>query len=197
MNQAHLEFLASPWWANYLETELLPWVLGATDLGDDVLEVGPGPGLTTDLLRRRVLTLTAVEVDGDLAGALADRLAGTNVEVVHADATESGLATDRFSAATCFTMLHHVPSPELQDRLFAEVRRVLRAGGTFIGTDSIDSDAIRQGHVDDVFVPVDPATLGLRLEAAGFVDVSVERASDAWGDRVRFHARKPVPGGSD
>jgi hypothetical protein len=57
-------------------------------------------------------------------------------------------------------MLHHVPSPELQDRLFAEVCRVLRAGGTFIGTDSIDSDAVRQGHVDDVFVPVDPATLG-------------------------------------
>jgi SAM-dependent methyltransferase len=196
MNQAHLEFLASPWWADYLETELLPWVLGTTDLGDDVLEVGPGPGLTTDLLRRQVPTLTAVEVDGDLAAALADRLAGTNVEVVRADATQSALAPERFSAATCFTMLHHVPSPELQDRLFAEVCRVLRAGGTFIGTDSTDSDALRQGHVDDVFVPVDPATLGLRLEAAGFVDVSVEQASDAWGDRVRFHARKPMRGGS-
>ncbi|HSV08271.1 MAG TPA: class I SAM-dependent methyltransferase [Candidatus Binatus sp.] len=196
MNRAHLEFLASPWWANYLETELLPWVLGATDLGDDVLEVGPGPGLTTDVLRRQVAALTAVEVDGDLAAALANRLAGTNVEVVHADATDSGLATDRFSAATCFTMLHHVPSPELQDRLFAEVCRVLRPGGILIGTDSIDSDAVRQGHVDDVFVPVDPATLGLRLEAAGFVDVSVERASDAWGERVRFHACKPVPAGS-
>ena len=196
MNQAHLEFLASPWWANYLETELLPWVLGATDLGDDVLEVGPGPGLTTDVLRRQVAALTAVEVDGDLAAALANRLAGTNVEVVHADATDSGLATDRFSAATCFTMLHHVPSPELQDRLFAEVCRVLRPGGILVGTDSMDSDAVRQGHVDDVFVPVDPATLGLRLEAAGFVDVSVERARDAWGERVRFHACKPVPAGS-
>jgi SAM-dependent methyltransferase len=196
MNRAHLEFLASPWWANYLETELLPWVLGATDLGDDVLEVGPGPGLTTDVLRRQVAALTAVEVDGDLAAALANRLAGTNVEVVQADATDSGLATDRFSAATCFTMLHHVPSPELQDRLFAEVCRVLRPGGILIGTDSMDSDAVRQGHVDDVFVPVDPATLGLRLEAAGFVDVSVERASDAWGERVRFHACKPVPAGS-
>jgi SAM-dependent methyltransferase len=144
MNRAHLEVLASPWWANYLETELLPWALGATDLGDDVLEVGPGPGHTTDLLHRQVPRLTAVEVDGDLTAALAERLAGTNVEVVHADATKSGLPTDRFSAATCFTMLHHVPSSELQDRLFAEVCRVLRAGGTFIGTDSIDSDAVRQ-----------------------------------------------------
>ena len=52
--------------------------------------VGPGPGLTTDVPRRQVAALTAVEVDGDLAAALANRLAGTNVEVVHADATDSG-----------------------------------------------------------------------------------------------------------
>jgi hypothetical protein len=29
-------------------TEHLPWALGDTDLGDDVLEVGPGYGATTD-----------------------------------------------------------------------------------------------------------------------------------------------------
>jgi hypothetical protein len=29
-------------------TEHLPWALGGTDLGDDVLEVGPGYGATTD-----------------------------------------------------------------------------------------------------------------------------------------------------
>ena len=50
MNDAHLQFLASPEWAQMLETELLPWLLESADLGDDVLEVGPGPGLTTDQL---------------------------------------------------------------------------------------------------------------------------------------------------
>jgi len=35
-----------------LERDLLPWVASVTDLGDDVLEVGPGPGLTTELLSR-------------------------------------------------------------------------------------------------------------------------------------------------
>jgi len=46
------EFLASPDWARMLETDLLPWLGRVADLGDDVLEVGPGPGLTTDKLRR-------------------------------------------------------------------------------------------------------------------------------------------------
>jgi SAM-dependent methyltransferase len=169
-----------------LETDLLPWVLDVAALGDDVLEVGPGPGLTTDLLRTRTEHLTAVELDADLAAALAARLAGTNVEVVNADATASGLASDRFTAATCFSMLHHVPSPDMQDLLFQEVQRVLRPGAPLIAADSLDDEAIRAFHVDDVFVPVDPETLPTRLEAAGFEAVTVDVA----GYQVRFHARK-------
>jgi len=75
VNQGHLQFLASPEWARMLESELLPWVEAAGNLGDDVLEIGPGPGLTTDLLRRRVSRVTAVEVDPNLGQALKVRLA--------------------------------------------------------------------------------------------------------------------------
>lgn len=187
MNRAHLDFLASPDWARMLATDLLPWLLEAGDLGDDVLEVGPGPGLTTDLLRGRVAKVTAVEADAQLAEALAARLAGTNVAVVHADATGSGLPAERFSAVTCFSMLHHVPSRSLQDRLFAEAHRVLRPGGAFLGVDAIDSEPIRQFHVDDVFVPVDPATLTGRLEAVGFAGVRIEMGAFEF----RFRATKP------
>ena len=102
-----------------LESDLLPWVESVGDLGDDVLEVGPGPGLTTDLLRQRVARVTAVEVDELLAAALKERLAGTNVEVICADATATGLEPDRFSTVTSFSMLHHMPSAEHQDLLFA------------------------------------------------------------------------------
>ena len=63
MNEAHLRICASPEWAAYVESELLPWALGDAELGDEVLEVGPGPGLTTDVLRQRVPRLTAVEID--------------------------------------------------------------------------------------------------------------------------------------
>ena len=61
MNEAHLRICASPEWAAYVESEFLPWALQQADLGDEVLEVGPGPGLTTDVLRRQVPRLTAVE----------------------------------------------------------------------------------------------------------------------------------------
>jgi SAM-dependent methyltransferase len=174
VNESHLVFLASPEWAAMLESDLLPWVEAAGDLGDDVLEIGPGPGLTTDLLRRRVPRLTAIEMDRSLAAPLQERLTGTNVDVICADATESGLDADRFSAATCFSMLHHLPSPESQDRLFVEVNRVLHPGGIFVGTDSRDLDVIRAGHVDDTFVPVDPDTLADRLARAGFVHTKID-----------------------
>jgi SAM-dependent methyltransferase len=186
MNEAHLRLLASPEWARMLETDLLPWVLSVGGLGDDVLEVGPGPGLTTDLLRGQTSRLTVVEIDAELAASLAARLSGTNVDVIHGDATDSGLAPGRFSSATCFSMLHHIPDPETQDRLFVELFRLLRPGGIFVGTDSIDSEPIREFHVDDVFVPVDPITLGSRLEAAGFTDVNVKPADY----QIRFSATK-------
>ena len=70
MNEYHLRMLSSPRWAEMLERDLLPWVASVADLGDDVLEVGPGPGLTSDLLRQRTARLTAVEIDPALALSL-------------------------------------------------------------------------------------------------------------------------------
>src|SRR5437879_791603 len=84
VNETHLAYLASPAWAEQLRREVLPWLDTAGDLGDHVLEIGPGPGLSTDLLRERVAHVTAVEVDRDLATALQARLAGSNVDVLFA-----------------------------------------------------------------------------------------------------------------
>jgi SAM-dependent methyltransferase len=190
MNETHLQFLASPAWAQLLETELLPWIEAAGDLGDDVLEIGPGPGLTTDILRRRVPRVTAVEIDPSLGAALRDRLTGANVDVMVADATDAnaGLPGDRFSAAACFSVLHHMAMPEDQDRLFAQLHRVLRPGGIFVGQDSLDLEPIRAGHIDDTFTPVDPDQLEARLAAAGFGGTRV----DIIGFHFRFLSRKPT-----
>jgi SAM-dependent methyltransferase len=172
MNEHHLKFLASPDWAKWLDAEVLPWLV-ELDLGDDLIEVGPGPGLTTDLLRQHAPQVTAVELDDDLYSALAARMADTNVDVVHGDATDTGLPGARFSAAACFGVLHHVPSADEQDRVFAEMHRVLRPGGIFFGTDAVDLDIIRAGHDDDVFVPLPPEQLGARFESVGFRDAEV------------------------
>jgi SAM-dependent methyltransferase len=182
MNEAHLQSLASPEWAQILEEELLPWVEAAGDLGDEVLEIGPGPGLTTDLLRQRVQRLTAVEIDPSLGEPLRNRLAGTNVEVIVADATEAGLPDDHFSAAACFSVLHHMPSAVAQDRLFSQLHRVLRPGGIFVGQDALDLESMRAAHADDTFTPVDPDGLKERLAAAGFG----ETRTDIFGFHFRF-----------
>jgi SAM-dependent methyltransferase len=184
VNSEHLAICASPEWAELLETELLPWVLDGQELGDELLEVGPGPGLATDILRRLAARVTAAELDPDLARQLGRRLAGTNVAVIRADAARLPLRPGGFSAAICLTMLHHVPSPALQDAVLAEIRRVLRPGGVLAGSDGLDTPGRREVHDDDIFVPVDPGTLPARLAAAGFARPRV----DVRGDRVRFTA---------
>jgi SAM-dependent methyltransferase len=187
MNRKHLELCSSAEWAETVEQFVIPGTLGGLDLGDDVLELGPGPGLTTDVLRGMVPRLTAVEVNPDLAEALAKRMAGSTVEVVQGDATRLALADGRFSAVLALTMLHHVPSVLLQDRLFGEAARVLRPGGIFAGTDSLDSDDFRDLHVDDICVPLDPEELRDRLERAGFEQVEVSTNPYA----VSFRAKRP------
>ena len=166
---------------------MLPNVLRDVDLGDHVLEVGPGPGVVTDWLRERVPRLTSVEVDPKLAASLQRRMEGTNVTVVAGDASDMKFGDGSFSSAVSFTMLHHVPA-RLQDRLLAEVCRVLRPGGVFIGTDSTPTFMWNVYHLFDDRNPVDPDTFAGRLEAAGFTDASARR----WGKSgFGFRARKP------
>jgi ubiquinone/menaquinone biosynthesis C-methylase UbiE len=152
---------------------MIPGNTAGLDLGDHLLEVGPGPGLTTDELLKLVPRLTAVEVDPALARALATRLVGTNVTVREADATAMPFGHGEFSAAICLTMLHHVPDRAAQDRLFAEMVRVVRPGGVIIGNDSLDSPEFREFHEGDICTPIDPAELPARLETAGLRDVRV------------------------
>jgi SAM-dependent methyltransferase len=187
VNQKHLQMCSSAEWAEAVERWIIPWVLDSVDLGEDVLEIGPGPGLTTNVLSQNVPQLTAVEIHEDLAAALIERFAGSNVDVLRGDATALDLPTDRFSGAVCLTMLHHVPSQAQQDQVFAELVRVLRPGGVLAGQDSIASDELEALHVDDTYVPIDPSTLQARLEAAGFANVDVDTNEYA----VRFRAKKP------
>jgi predicted methyltransferase len=77
-------------------------------------------------------------------------------------------------------MLHHVPTAELQDRLFAEVARVLRPGGTFVASDSVASDDLAALHTDDVYNPVDPRTVEARMLAAGFASATVRFNEFGW-----------------
>jgi len=180
VNEAH-ERCGSDEWRQMIREVILPWALGETDLGDDVLEVGPGYGATTDVLSESVPRLTSVEIDEQLAAMLVERFAGVDsVEIVRGDATALTYEDDRFTGAACFTMLHHVPTIELQDRLFAEVARVLQPGAALVASDSLASDELKAHHEGDTYNPVDPSTLESRLTAAGFERIAVRTNPYGW-----------------
>ncbi len=185
MNEYH-ELCGSDEWRAVVRDEILPWALGGVDLGDDVLEVGPGYGATTDVLAELVPKVTAVEIDPQLATMLAGRFAGNDaVMIVRGDATALDFPDGRFSGATSFTMLHHVPSVGLQDRLFAEVARVLRPGAAFVAGDSLANPELEAHHEGDTYNPVDPAGLPARLKAAGFGNVEVKTNQFGWAAAAR------------
>lgn len=178
MNENHAMLCSSPGWAEMIRTEMLPPLVRDVDLGQDMLEVGPGPGAATEWLRHQVRHLVALEVDGTAAGLLERTYAGSNVEVVVGDASAMDFPDASFDSVGSFTMLHHVPTATAQYMVLSEAFRVLRPGGVLVASDSLASDELHRFHVDDVYNPVDPSTLLVLLRALGFsrVTVCVDRA---------------------
>jgi SAM-dependent methyltransferase len=185
MNVMHRRICSSRKWADGVR-DRMPAFLDRTPLGDDVLEIGPGFGATTRAMVDHVPSLTCVEIDPASVRRLRAEFS-PRVDVVLGDGAALPFPDGRFSAVVCFTMLHHVPSAQQQDALFAEAARVLRPGGVFAGLDSQPSLRFRFLHIGDTMVVLDPATLPGRLERAGLVGAAVTRAPG----RVLFSARRP------
>jgi SAM-dependent methyltransferase len=189
MNLLHHWFCNSASWRDTLKTRF-PWSIEHLSLGSRVLEIGPGFGLTTELLLPLAGSLTCVEIDRELANRLQRRFSDTALRVLCEDATATSLPDASFDSVVCFTMLHHLPSIEMQDRLLRQAARVLRPGGTFAGSDSLPTWSFRLLHLFDTMVTVDARTLPERLQAAGFADIDIQVQPSAF----RFRARKPVAG---
>jgi SAM-dependent methyltransferase len=186
MNDNHTTLCPSPEWAEWIQTELLPSLIVGVDLGSEMLEVGPGPGATTEWLRHRVKRLVALEVDEQAVSKLAAKYAASNVEVAHGDATDMTFADGSFDSVGAFTMLHHVPTVALQNKILSEAWRVLRPGGVLIGSDSLPSNGLHHFHVDDSYNPIEPAVLLVRLQTLGFGRISL-----VVDDVLTFVAHKP------
>jgi hypothetical protein len=71
--------------------------------------------------------------------------------------------------------------------MLAEARRVLRPGGTLVGSDSLASDRLHRFHEGDTYNPVEPATLLTRLQTLGFTETSI-----TVGQSLLFRARKEL-----
>jgi len=189
MNENHAQLCSSPEWAEGIQSELLPSLVPCADLGNEMLEVGPGPGAATEWLRHQVRRLSVLELDPQAAGLLADRYDGTNVEVVVGDARDMIFADESFDSVGSFTMLHHVPTAAMQDKVLSEMFRVLRPGGALIGSDSLASNGLHHFHEGDTYNPVEPSSLLIRLQTLGFCKLTV--VVDEW---LKFVAHKPSVG---
>jgi SAM-dependent methyltransferase len=191
MNWYHRHLCSSEGWEDFMAGTVVPAVLAGAELGDNVLEVGPGYGAGTRSLLSRTARLTVLERDPDLVARLRVSF-GDGLTVVHGDATSMPWDRATFSAVVCFTMLHHLSSPVAQDRLFAEAARVLIPAGVFAGADSRSRLRFRVIHLGDTCTPVAPSGLAERLRRAGFIDPVVHAEPRA----VRFVAHapsRPVP----
>ena len=106
---------------------VLSAIVDAAELStdDDVLEVGPGPGVLTAALATRVRSVTAVEVDRRMVALLEETLAGReNVRVVRADALKVDLLglAGRPITRIVANLPYQITTP-LLERFLADERR--------------------------------------------------------------------------
>lgn len=186
VNADHQVLCSSREWMDHLRDEVLSPLLTGVELGEHMLELGPGAGAATEVLRRQVPRLTALELDAAAARALEERFAGTNVTAMRGDCARTGLPGGSFDSVGCFTMLHHVATDREQHATLAEAFRVLRPGGVLIGSDSVASNDLHHFHADDIYNPVEPAWLVIQLLTLGFRPIGIRV-----GDEMTFTAHKP------
>jgi 16S rRNA (adenine1518-N6/adenine1519-N6)-dimethyltransferase len=110
-----------------VDRAVLAAIVAAAEIGphDDVLEVGPGPGVLTAALAARARSVTAVEIDTRMVAVLEETLAGRdNVRVVRADA----LSVDLFAVGPrpptriVANLPYQITTP-LLERFLADTRR--------------------------------------------------------------------------
>lgn len=183
MNLVHNVYCRSAHWRSTLE-HLVRWAVADVDLGEHVLELGAGNGPVMPLLKSRTRRVTAIDNDAFAIAALRQPA----LALARGDATDLPFATSSFSAVVAFTMLHHIPTTALQQRLFREVLRTLRPGGLFIGVDVRFSLALWLFHLGDTYCAIPADEAGARLASVGFEDVTIERQPRVFG----FRARCPV-----
>jgi 16S rRNA (adenine1518-N6/adenine1519-N6)-dimethyltransferase len=110
-----------------VDRSVLRSIVDAADLGpdDDVLEIGPGPGVLTAELAARARSVTAVEIDERMVAVLRDTLAGSrNVRVVRADALDVDLFAlgERPPTRIVANLPYQITTP-LLERFLGDARR--------------------------------------------------------------------------
>ena len=138
--------------------------------GMRVLEVGPGPGVYTMPLARRVASssadggvATCLEIQPEMITKLRERLqvAGVrNVEIVQGDAQQMPLSSGSFDLVFLVDVVGEIPDKPV---FFRECARVLKPGGTLAVTEQINDPDFRL-----------PSTVGKLATDAGLREEGLE-----------------------
>jgi ubiquinone/menaquinone biosynthesis C-methylase UbiE len=163
--------------------------LRARRLGHDVLEIGAGAGSVARqvLSTNPELAWVAMDIDPHMTRAAAERMRGfPRASAQTADATAMPFPDESFDSVVSCLMLHHIIDWE---RAVAEVARVLRPGGAFLGYDLVRTPLASLFHRLDgsphrLIVPPD---FRLECEKNG---LTVALRSGLLGHVMRFSATK-------
>lgn len=113
------------------DRRILTRIVDALDpLGDEtVIEVGPGRGALTEILRQRAHRVLAIEYDRKLAAMLRDKYAGSNVEIIEADVLQTDLGA---VAGGPYALVGNVPYYITTPILFHALRRPRAARAVYL-----------------------------------------------------------------
>lgn len=191
MSAVESVFCRSAPWRFLARRLVLPWALRGHRLQGEVLEIGGGSGAMAAGAARGFpeAQLTVTDLDPTMVESARSALRHwPNVSVEVADVTSLPFPDGTFEVVTSYLMLHHVI--DWTDAL-AEVARVLKPGGTFVGYDLTPTRLARWVHRADGSPHriVAPGELAEALDG-GFAEVHV-RVS-ALGLLMRFDARKSL-----
>lgn len=187
MSEVEQVFCRSAPWRWWTRSVVLPWALRDVDLRGDVLEIGAGAGsMAAGVLERCPdVRLTLTDVDPAMVAAMGRQIRDRPATAQQADATRLPFPDDSFDYCVSHLMLHHVVGWETA---LAEVRRVLRPAGRFVGYDLTDTRLARAVHIVDRSPHrlLTPGELRAGLSEAGFDAVRVSPAFA--GHVMRFAA---------
>lgn len=171
MSKAERAFCRGALWR--ASTRAIVGALPTERLGRDVLEIGSGSGAIAAELSRvhPGLAITATDLDPVMVDTATRRLRGfPNITVMTADATQLPFAVGSFDSVVSCLMLHHIIDWETT---IAEIARVLKPGGLFVGYDLVRTPLATAFHRADrsPFRLISPAELfdecrrhGLRIQ---------------------------------
>jgi SAM-dependent methyltransferase len=165
-----------------------PTALAELKPGETVLDLGSGGGIDVLLSARRVgpggkaYGLDATPEMVELARANATAAGAGNVEFLQGSIEDIPLSGGHVDVVISNCVINLSAD---KPRVLAEAFRVLRPGGTFLGSDSLPSDGLHQFHEGDTYNPVEPAAFLTRLQVAGFGEITLRV-----GHNLIFTARK-------